>query len=36
LDKLRADIERFRDAVSVATPQADAIAPRTTAPAETS
>jgi beta-N-acetylhexosaminidase len=36
LDKLRTDISRFRDAVSAAAAQPDAVAPRTTAPAETS
>jgi beta-N-acetylhexosaminidase len=35
-EKLQADIEHFRDAVSAATPHADAVAPRATAPAETS
>jgi beta-N-acetylhexosaminidase len=35
-EKLQADIEHFRDAVSTATPHADAVTPRATAPAETS
>jgi beta-N-acetylhexosaminidase len=35
-EKLRTDVSRFRDAVSAATAQPDAVAPRTTAPAETS
>ncbi len=35
-EKLRDDISRFRDAVSAAAAQPDAVAPRTTAPAETS
>jgi beta-N-acetylhexosaminidase len=36
LEKLRNDIGRFRDTVSAAVAQPDAVAPRTTAPAETS
>ena len=36
MEKLRGDVARFRDAVSSATAQPDAVAPRTTAPAETS
>lgn len=35
-EKLREDVVRFRDAVSAATAGPDAVAPRTTAPAETS
>jgi beta-N-acetylhexosaminidase len=35
-EKLRSDVSRFRDAVSAAAAQPDAVAPRTTAPAETS
>jgi beta-N-acetylhexosaminidase len=35
-EKLRSDVARFRDAVSAANAQPDAVAPRTTAPAETS
>ncbi len=35
-EKLRSDVSRFRDAVSAAASQPDAVAPRTTAPAETS
>ena len=35
-EKLRSDVSRFQDAVSVAAVQPDAVAPRTTAPAETS
>jgi beta-N-acetylhexosaminidase len=35
-DILRDDVLRFRDAIAAATAQADAVAPRTTAPAETS
>ena len=35
-EKLRADVARFRDTISAAAPQPDAVAPRTTAPAEAS
>jgi beta-N-acetylhexosaminidase len=35
-EKLRRDVSRFRDAVAAAAAQPDAVAPRTTAPAETS
>ena len=35
-EKLRTDVTRFRDTVAAATAQPDAVAPRTTAPAETS
>ena len=35
-EKLRDDVSRFRDTVSAAAAQPDAVAPRTTAPAETS
>jgi len=35
-EKLRSDVARFRDDVSAAAAQPDAVAPRTTAPAETS
>ena len=35
-EKLREDVLRFRDVIAAATPQADSVAPRTTAPAETS
>jgi beta-N-acetylhexosaminidase len=35
-EKLRTDVTRFRDIVSAAAAQPDAVAPRTTAPAETS
>ena len=36
LDALRDDVLRFRDTIAAATAQADAVAPRATAPAETS
>src|SRR3954470_5340465 len=36
IEKLRGDVARFRDTVSSAAVQPDAVAPRTTAPAETS